>query len=70
MSLGSGASGALEVMLIISSDGITGSVSDVEQVRLCSQAIREGGPEATERAGRLSLEQLMRRCDKDLRRLS
>ena len=41
-----------DVMLIISSDGITGSVSDVEAVRLASQALKEGGPDATERAGR------------------
>ncbi|CAE7694471.1 unnamed protein product [Symbiodinium microadriaticum] len=44
------------VMLILVTDGITGSVSDVEAVRLASGPLREGGADAPERAARALVE--------------
>ncbi|CAE7378152.1 for, partial [Symbiodinium sp. CCMP2456] len=45
-----------DVMLILVTDGITGSVSDVEAVRLASGPLREGGADAPERAARALVE--------------
>lgn len=45
-----------DVMLILMSDGIHGSVSDLEAVRLASGPLREGGCEAPEKAARLLVE--------------
>ncbi|CAJ1349955.1 unnamed protein product [Effrenium voratum] len=45
-----------DVMLILASDGIHGSVSDVEAVRLASAQLREGGANAAEKAARVLVE--------------
>ncbi|CAL1162217.1 unnamed protein product [Cladocopium goreaui] len=45
-----------DVMLILSSDGVTGSVTDMEAVRLASGPLREGGSDAAEKAARLLVE--------------
>jgi len=45
-----------DVMLILSSDGVTGSITDMEAVRLASIPLREGGSDAPEKAARLLVE--------------
>eukprot|EP00438_Fugacium_kawagutii_P026415 Skav210815 [mRNA] locus=scaffold2924:202530:203897:- [translate_table: standard] len=45
-----------DVMLILSSDGITGSVTDMEAVRLASGPLRDGGSDAAEKAARVLVE--------------
>lgn len=45
-----------DVMVIISSDGVTGSISDAEAVRIASGPLREGGHDAPEKAAKLLVE--------------
>eukprot|EP00930_Biecheleria_cincta_P079379 TRINITY_DN6719_c0_g1_i1.p1 TRINITY_DN6719_c0_g1~~TRINITY_DN6719_c0_g1_i1.p1 ORF type:complete len:573 (-),score=142.15 TRINITY_DN6719_c0_g1_i1:162-1880(-) len=45
-----------DIMLIISSDGVTCSISDAEAVRIASGPLREGGHDATDKAAKLLVE--------------